>query len=125
MKIQKARRLNKADYPDAPEWTEQLFQSLNTTIERMVTLFQSNLTFGDNFRSEIVKIDLKHGVTTPVKLNALKRNPVGGIFLGSNYFSAPSFTWEVAEDSLTVNVKVEWAEPPDDVVKSVMLFVGE
>ena len=125
MKIQKARRFNKADYPDAPDWIEPIFQVLNTKFERMVTLFQNNLTFSDNVRSEVITLDLTHGKTTPIKLNALKRNPIGGLFLGSNYFSAPEFTWEVAEDILTVNVKVEWKEPPDDVVRSTLLFVGE
>jgi hypothetical protein len=125
MKIQKARRFNKADYPDAPEWMEPIFQVLNTQFERLVTLLQNNITFGDNFRAEVITLDLEHGKTTPIKLNVLKRNPRMGLFVGSNYFSAPEFTWENAEETLTVNVKVEWKEPPDDVVRSTLLFVGE
>jgi hypothetical protein len=125
MKIQKARRFNKTDFPDVPDWMDAVFQVLNTQIERIITLVQNNITFADNLRAEVIKVDLRHGETVPIKLNVLKRNPVFGFFGGSNYFSPPEFTWEVADEPLTVNVNVEWKEPPDDEVRVTLLFVGE
>jgi hypothetical protein len=125
MKIQKARRFNKTDFPDAPDWMEEVFQVLNNFQERITTLVQGNQTFADNFRAEVAKIDLRHGETLPVKLNVLKKNPVFGFFGGSNYFEKPEFTWELADEPLTVNVNVEWKNPPDDEVRCNLLFVGE
>lgn len=124
MKIQKARRFNKADYPDAPEWMEPIFQVLNMQFERLVTLFQNNVTFEDNFRSEIVTLDVTNNEETPIRLNVLKRNPIGILFLGSNYPEYPQFTWELADEPLTVNVKVKWDVPPDQEVRATFLFVG-
>jgi hypothetical protein len=124
MKVQKARRLNKTDFPDAPEWIDQILQVLNTQFERWVTLFNGNITHQDNIRDEIAKIDLMHDTTLPVKLNVLKRNPIGVKFLGSNYFEYSRMTWEMSEDPLTVNVKVKWDVPPDGEVRCTLLFIG-
>ena len=125
MKVQKARRLNLTDYPDAPEWAHELYQVLNIQFERWVTLFQNNITFGDNTRSEVVTLDMEHDVTLPIRLEVLQRNPIGVLFLGSNYFEYPRLTWEPAEDAGIINVKVKWDVEPDDVVRSTLLFIGE
>ena len=124
MKIQKARRLNKTDFPDAPEWIDEILQILNTQFERWVTLFQNNMTFEDNFRSEIATLDFTDDEEQLVKLNVLKRNPIGVLVLGSNYFEYPRLTWEPTDNPLLVNVKVKWDVVPDDIVRTTLQFVG-
>ena len=124
MKIQKAKRLNLTDFPDAPEWVGQLFQVLNTQFERWVTLFENNITFEDNLRTEKVVLDFTHDVVLPVRLQVLKSNPEGAIILGTNYFEYPRMTWEMSDDTLTVNVKIKWDVPPDEEVRVTLLFIG-
>ena len=125
MKIQKIKRLSRGDFPEAPEWADKFFQILNTQLERYVTLFQGNITFADNFRAEVVQIDVEDNVTFPVSLKVLKNNPIGVLFLGSNFFEYNQLTWQMSDDSLTVDVKIKWDTPPDGEVRVTLLFVGE
>ncbi len=41
-------RLMREDYQDAPGWLDKLFFPLNRFMEQTITLFDKNITFGDN-----------------------------------------------------------------------------
>lgn len=126
MKIGSFRRFSKEDYADLPDWGEDLFQQLNKVLETFNNALNGGLTFGDNGLAEVVKIDLRHDITTPIKLQRLSRNPDIGLFGGCNYFQYQDFTWENSPDEpLTVNVKVRWENPPDKEVRCVLIFQRE
>jgi hypothetical protein len=114
MKIQKAKRFNKTDFPEAPD---AFLKILNDQIQRYVTLFQNNITFEDNFRSEIVTLDIDHDTTLPIILNELQEVPQGAILLSTNYFEYAQMVWEPADAERTVNVKIKWDVPPDEEVR--------
>jgi len=124
MKIQKAKRLNKVDFPDAPAWAGDLFKILNNQLERYVNLFQNNITFQDNMQTEKRKVGVTNDTSVLIKLNELKRNPIGILFLDSDYFDYPSVAMEISDSPLTVSVKVKWDTPPDGEVNVTLLFIG-
>lgn len=124
MKVQKAKRLNLTDFPDAPAWARELYQVLNTQFERYVTLFQNNITFEDNLRSEVVTLDFEHDTSLPIRLEELQEVPQGALILRTNYFEYAKMVWEPADAERTVNVKIKWDVPPDEEVRVTLLFVG-
>lgn len=124
MKIQPFKRLSKTDFPDAPDWMEPIFQVLNNYLERNTLLAQGNMTFGDNIKSEKVKLKLKEDTSTTIHLNQLKQTPEGVIVLNADLFDYPKVTMEPGEEPLTVNVKVTWSTTPTDEVETTLLFIG-
>lgn len=116
------KRLTPADHPDIPD---KFLQAINTTFEDITNALMRGLTFSENFRAEVIEIDVQDGVSKQIKLNSLKRNPVIGLLGKTNYFEPSNFTWEISQDkALTVNVNVSWDVPPDNEVRCVFLFVG-
>ena len=122
MKIGLFRRFTPSDHPDLPK---QFLQQLNNVIEDYATALTRNLTLDDNLRSEVVKVDLEHDTSTPIRLQNLKRNPVIGFLGYTENFDYADFTWEISPDeNLTMNVKVKWASDPGEAITCTLVFLG-
>jgi len=98
---------------------------LNNVLEDMTNALMGGLTIEDNMRAEVIKLDLENNVEKTIRLNVLKRNPIIGLFGGSNYFEPEKFSWQLSPDKpLTVNVTVDWEQPPDKEVRCTLVFLG-
>lgn len=125
MKVKKFKRFTESDYKGIPDWTRRFFQQLNNILEEYGNALSGGLTFGDNLRSESVKIDMRHDVLTPIRLKVLKRNPFGMVLIKTNYFEYPDYTWQMSPDrALVAEVKIKWEDPPDKGVRCTFLFLG-
>lgn len=58
-KLSNYRRINPADYPDAPAWFEQLAEALNQTLDELVTTLQGGIT-SENENVEHVSLSVYH-----------------------------------------------------------------
>lgn len=53
------RRLNREDFPDAPEWLDGLLYALNQFIEAVYGALGGNLSFGQNVTAQIKTVTFK------------------------------------------------------------------
>lgn len=122
MKVADYRRISKTDLQEAPAWMHRIVDQTNQQIEIVTTAVQRNLTFSENFNSEIRSISLADDTTTRISLNALKGKPIGAILVDSGYAYA-RLAWQVVDES-TVDVKVKWDVAPAVDTEVVILFLG-
>lgn len=47
------KRIQREDFPEAPDWIEKLTYPINTFFDAVYNALNKNLTFGDNITSEI------------------------------------------------------------------------
>lgn len=122
MKIGLLRRFTKEDHP---EMEDKFLQQLNNILEEHTTALMRGLTFEDNLRAEVIRIDMPNDIQKTIQLRQLKRNPIIGLIGGTNYFEYPEFTWQRSPDkALAVDVKVKWEMPPDQDVRCTFVFFG-
>ena len=125
MRIPQFKRFTEEDFKGIPEWGSRFFQQLNNVLQTHTNALQGGLTMEDNLRAEVIEIDIQDNVTKVIKLNRLKRNPIMGFLGRTNYSEAPDFDWGYSPDKvLSVEVKVKWDNPPDDVVRCTFVFLG-
>jgi hypothetical protein len=93
MKINFARkRIHSTDLgKDAPPWTVQLLDFLNSLGEQAIAALTGGLTFTDNFYAEYVDATFQHGVTAKVKLKRITvakgAIPLGAVNAAIDYVS--------------------------------------
>lgn len=75
MRINNFRKMAFEDFPKAPEWFENVPNTLNPTLSQLTQALQGNITFQDNILSEDFTGAFKHGVQTQVQLRYLKTRP--------------------------------------------------
>lgn len=61
MKLPNLKRLVREDFPDAPDWLGDLFDTINPFIESVYSGFNHQLTFGDNLGCQVATVEF----TTP------------------------------------------------------------
>jgi hypothetical protein len=125
MKIQKARRLSKTDYPDVPDWMDPIFQVLNSFFERIVALVQNNITFTDNHLAEKRTFEVQDDTQIAIRLQTMKSKPTGVIVLDPGSFEYYKFTWEPSPTrEFTINFKIKYDSTPASNPTVTILIVG-
>jgi hypothetical protein len=66
MIIKGIKKILKSDIPSAPQWFDQVLYLLNIFMDTTVTALRGNLSFQDNFLSQVKEVEFVHGVEQQV-----------------------------------------------------------
>lgn len=125
-KIAEFKRLNKEDYPDAPDYFTRLIEAYNISMENIYNAVnKNNLNFTDNINSERQLITLKHEVPQKVSLKRIKSKVIGVMHLANSINDQvyqPTFT-NIGEQMIQVTVSFKTAPTKD--VNVDLLFIGQ
>jgi len=125
MKLPSWRRITKSDYPDLPEWFEEIADSLNRHLELITEALQTGLTIEENLRAEVRQLAVANGVWTPVEFQVLRRNAKDAILTASSYHGERDFDWRMSETRmLTGEIRIVWAVPPPANPTVRVVFLG-
>lgn len=97
-----------------PPDIEQLFESDNQQLERLTSLAQRKVTFGDNFNSDAQTIDMIQDV--PVRFSpSIKGQPLEALVVKvTDYLSPYMIAWRPTEQAGQVEGVIHWLAAPSE-----------
>lgn len=126
MNIPNWKRITKSDHQDMPEWFEAIIDLINQQIDILTIMAQGNISASENFFGEVRTLEMPPDTYVPIEMMKLKRNPIGVVYLSSDYEEYPELpVWKMnGEKARTVDVKIKWAVVPATVPMVTFLFLG-
>ena len=67
--IRGVRKLLKSDFPDAPQWFDNLLRPLNEFMDSVIGGLRNKLTFRENFYSDIKEYTFTHNIELNISFN--------------------------------------------------------
>ena len=126
MKVPEYRRKDPGDFADLQDFLEaaagesdvavpdieKLFEADNQQLERLTSLAQRKITFGDNFNSDAVKLEMMQD--TPLRfVPEIKGQPLEvWVVKVTGYFSPYMIAWRPTAEAGQVEAVIHWLVAP-------------
>ena len=117
MKIGSYTRATEDETGKLPEAVRLKTDSQDAQIDELTLAAQGLLNFQDNFPSKVIEYECTNSETVRLSVKALKSKPTRLILDWTSHFSPWDFAWRVI-DAQTIEVIVQWTDPPTGRAKA-------
>lgn len=91
MSLPSFQRLNKGDYAEAPPWFHRFLESINSTLDDVVTSM-AYLREDENANCEYKKVQISDGVEQEI-ITSIKGRAIEVVPMSSDHYSTYTFKW--------------------------------
>ena len=124
MKIASYRRANEEETGPLPEPVRIRAEAQDAQIEELTSGFQGRINFQDNFPAQVISYEAQDSETIRLTVKNLKSKPTRLILDWTSHLSPWRHCWRVI-DQATIEVMVQWADPPSGRAKLRITVFGD
>ena len=124
MKISAYRRANEEETGPLPPAVKIRADSQDAQIEELTTGFDRRINFQDNFPSQVIDYEVSDGETIRLSVKSLKSKPKRVILDWTGHFSPWQHCWKVIDQN-TIEIMIQWADPPTIPTKARITVFGD